>query len=306
MRLSDLVMLGKTKTEVQDEIVQRIGLSFEQFTRAVLLAQNEFSAFLKTEENERGALLETLTGSAIYSDISKRAYDRYKAEQNVTAQLAMRLKDQTPLPAEERAALDEQRAAADLALAAIDTRKEVLELHLRWHQDAARLRAARSAGANWQLTSAAEGAAAAAGRRRSPGHARRGAAGARAAGRQRAAGGGTGRAAGGAGTRRTGAARRRGGATAGGAGRQRPPQTRSPARNRRNAAAAPQLDRAKALDAAIATLAPAHGQAGSARDAAVRDAAISQDALTLKATQLEEMRAAREAGVAWLAAHRAA
>ena len=62
-RLSDLVMLGKTKTEVQDEIAQRIGLSFEQFTRAVLLAQNEFSAFLKTEENERGALLETLTGS---------------------------------------------------------------------------------------------------------------------------------------------------------------------------------------------------------------------------------------------------
>src|SRR3546814_8202012 len=42
---------------------KRVGLSFEQFTRAVLLAQNEFSAFLKTEENERGELLETLTGN---------------------------------------------------------------------------------------------------------------------------------------------------------------------------------------------------------------------------------------------------
>jgi hypothetical protein len=32
----------RTKTEVKAEIEKRIGLSFEQFTRAVLLAQNEF------------------------------------------------------------------------------------------------------------------------------------------------------------------------------------------------------------------------------------------------------------------------
>ncbi|UUZ48066.1 hypothetical protein LP420_34630 [Massilia sp. B-10] len=56
-RLHDQIALGGTNTEVAAEIVARVGLSFEQFTRAVLLAQNEFSAFLKTEENERGELL---------------------------------------------------------------------------------------------------------------------------------------------------------------------------------------------------------------------------------------------------------
>ena len=68
-KLPELAPLGNTKTETLLEIEKRIGLSFEQFTRSVLLAQNEFSAFLRTDDNERGELLETLTGSAVYSEI---------------------------------------------------------------------------------------------------------------------------------------------------------------------------------------------------------------------------------------------
>jgi exonuclease SbcC len=39
-RLPELLDLSGTKTEVLGQIEQRIGLSFEQFTRSVLLAQN--------------------------------------------------------------------------------------------------------------------------------------------------------------------------------------------------------------------------------------------------------------------------
>ena len=301
-RLPELAALGGTKTEVQAEIVQRIGLSFEQFTRAVLLAQNEFSAFLKTEENERGALLETLTGSAIYSDISKRAHERYRIELGVTAQLAMRLQDQTPLPAEERAVLDEQRAAADLALAAIDARKEVLEQHLRWHQDATRLRQ-HEAQAEQDTTAGAERAAAAAGRRQSlatldavqPARALV-AESERLAAEQAALHSAL--AQGELAVQGAVAAQEQAAlAAAAAAGAVDSAQ-------QLQRAAAPQLDRAKALDAAIATLAPAHSQAGASRDAALRDAALAQEALTAKAAQLEQTRAAREAGETWLAAHR--
>jgi len=96
-RLPGLQPIGGTNTEVRAEIVQRIGLSFEQFTRSVLLAQNEFSTFLKADDNERGELLETLTGIVIYSAISKRAFERAKLELAALARLNDRLTDQKPL-----------------------------------------------------------------------------------------------------------------------------------------------------------------------------------------------------------------
>ena len=134
-RLPELIPVGGTNTEAAAEIVQRIGLSFEQFTRAVLLAQNEFSAFLKTDENERGELLETLTGTTIYSDISRRAFERYKAEQVRTQVLQSKLANAAPLSPEDRALLDTERTNADMARQALDDRHALLEGQLRWHQE---------------------------------------------------------------------------------------------------------------------------------------------------------------------------
>ncbi|SDF54817.1 MULTISPECIES: AAA family ATPase [unclassified Duganella] len=131
--------IGATKTEVKAEIEKRIGLSFEQFTRAVLLAQNEFSAFLKAEDNERGELLETLTGSTVYSEISIRAFERNKLEQAALQKLNLRLADQKPLTSEQRAEITSQSTDAAIALQALDQKKTELEEELRWHQQAEKL-----------------------------------------------------------------------------------------------------------------------------------------------------------------------
>eukprot|EP01034_Spumella_vulgaris_P039719 gene39719-49085_t len=138
-QLPALLPVGGTKTEVKAEIEKRIGLSFEQFTRAVLLAQNEFATFLKADDNERGELLETLTGSAVYSEISMRAFERAKLELAALQRLTGRLADQKPLSGEERAALETQSAEADAVVAGLDAQKAVLEQELRWHQQAQRL-----------------------------------------------------------------------------------------------------------------------------------------------------------------------
>ncbi|PHV25558.1 exonuclease SbcC [Janthinobacterium sp. BJB426] len=138
-QLPALQPIGGTKTEVKEEIEKRIGLSFEQFTRAVLLAQNEFSTFLKTEDNERGELLETLTGSSIYTDISMRAFERAKKEKQVLERLGEKLADQRPLSPEERAETATLGEAAEAALQHIDLRKAVLELQQRWHQETHKL-----------------------------------------------------------------------------------------------------------------------------------------------------------------------
>jgi exonuclease SbcC len=135
-QLPEMLAIGGKKTEVKDEIVKRIGLKFEQFTRAVLLAQNEFSSFLKADDNERGELLETLTGSDIYSVLSKRAFQRAKDEREALERFQSRLADNQPLSDEERASLEQQIAAAQTTLEKLDAHSAAIELHLRWHQDA--------------------------------------------------------------------------------------------------------------------------------------------------------------------------
>lgn len=63
---------GVKKSEVHPAITRLVGLSFAQFTRAVLLAQNDFAAFLKADDNARAELLQTLTGSERFERLSVR------------------------------------------------------------------------------------------------------------------------------------------------------------------------------------------------------------------------------------------
>lgn len=65
-----------TRSELQARVVELIGLTFEQFTRSVLLAQNDFSTFLKAEQGEKASLLEKLTGTELYSAISRTIFEK--------------------------------------------------------------------------------------------------------------------------------------------------------------------------------------------------------------------------------------
>jgi exonuclease SbcC len=68
------------KNEVLEIIERLVGLNFDQFTRSVLLAQGDFTAFLKAAKDEKSALLEKLTGTHIYSEISKQVFANYSRE----------------------------------------------------------------------------------------------------------------------------------------------------------------------------------------------------------------------------------
>ncbi len=134
IRLSDQQPVGSVRTETLDEIKQRIGLSFEQFTRAVLLAQNEFAAFLKTDENDRAVLLQTLTGLEAYTGISIRAFDRAKAEQQALQALTSQLAGQQPLAAELRAQREQERDGAQAEAVALEQRRIELDRQYQWHE----------------------------------------------------------------------------------------------------------------------------------------------------------------------------
>jgi len=51
-----------------------VGLDYQRFLRSVLLAQGEFARFLKANPDERAQLLESLTGTEIYSELGRLAH----------------------------------------------------------------------------------------------------------------------------------------------------------------------------------------------------------------------------------------
>lgn len=74
LSMQDGTPLTNKSTETRAEIERRIGLTFEQFCRTTLLAQGEFTKFLKSKEEEKSNILEKLTGTEIYSRISREIY----------------------------------------------------------------------------------------------------------------------------------------------------------------------------------------------------------------------------------------
>ena len=135
------VLSGNGKLETLKLIEGRIGLSFEQFTRAVLLAQNDFAAFLRASDDERAELLQTLTGTAAYAEISRQAYARAKAEAEALRLLQAQLADQVPLEADVRQAREAALAGQTARLDALTQQQAAVEAQLRWHQELARLAA---------------------------------------------------------------------------------------------------------------------------------------------------------------------
>lgn len=75
----------------EQQIQEFLGLSYDQFCRSVLLAQGQFAAFLQAKGEERAELLETLTGTEIYSKISIQAYQQNKFYQDQIEKLQSRL-----------------------------------------------------------------------------------------------------------------------------------------------------------------------------------------------------------------------
>jgi len=71
-------LLPLKKSEVPDKNQQLIGLSFDQFNKSILLSQGEFARFLKSGKDERGKLLEDITGMQIYRQLGKQAFQEYK------------------------------------------------------------------------------------------------------------------------------------------------------------------------------------------------------------------------------------
>lgn len=70
---------AETKSgDIKRKIKDITGLDYDQFCRTAMLAQGEFTRFLKSDRADKSAILEKLTGTEIYSRIGQKIAEKYR------------------------------------------------------------------------------------------------------------------------------------------------------------------------------------------------------------------------------------
>ena len=87
--------------QVGEFIEKATGMDFERFTRSMLLAQGGFAVFLQAPPNDRAPILEQITGTEIYSQISMKVHQRRTEEHDKLEILQAELKGIQVLSADE-------------------------------------------------------------------------------------------------------------------------------------------------------------------------------------------------------------
>lgn len=116
--------IGEGTTDTLERIEEKLGLSFDELCRSMLLAQGSFSSFLKARPEERAQLLEKITGTEIYSTLSMRAFGRARVEESGLIALEEQMRALAPATPLQRVAL---QYAADEATQLHAERARVVE-----------------------------------------------------------------------------------------------------------------------------------------------------------------------------------
>ncbi len=124
-------ILAEKAAEMDRIIEEKTGLDVQRFLRSVLLAQGQFAAFLKAKPNERAELLEKITGTGIYSDLSVLAFETHKSKDEAARMLKERLGSVTVLDDAGRTNLEGSLAEAQTTAARLQTESQVATHQLR-------------------------------------------------------------------------------------------------------------------------------------------------------------------------------
>ncbi len=113
-------------------VTEVTGMDFEHFTRAMLLAQGGFAKFLQSSADERSPILEKITGTEIYSQISKLVHERKTSEENVLNNINARLAGINLLNSQEIDELQGELAELTQQITTLITNKSTLEQQQTW------------------------------------------------------------------------------------------------------------------------------------------------------------------------------
>ncbi|OOS26359.1 hypothetical protein B0681_00220 [Moraxella porci DSM 25326] len=116
---------------VNKQIERILGMNKAQFTRSVMLVQGEFAAFLRSDAAERGQILEQITGTQIYAQISQAAYEKHKQQNNLLKERQLKLAELQLLSTEDYDALIDRISSISEQKSQIDSQIEQTQAQLK-------------------------------------------------------------------------------------------------------------------------------------------------------------------------------
>ena len=112
-----------------------VGLKFDEFCRTTMLAQGAFTKFLNSKGSEKSDILEKLTGTEIYSKISKYIYDTHSQKKDIYEAKKRNIEANKPLPTEERESIYAQLKEEEKKIVKFKNEIAETEKKLEWLND---------------------------------------------------------------------------------------------------------------------------------------------------------------------------
>lgn len=137
LSMRDGRILSSQSNDKLKRVAAITGLDFARFTKSMLLAQGGFAAFLTASANERAELLEELTGSEIYGDISVAVFEQARAARQQLQQHQAQADGVQLLSEDERAALQAEGERLQGELAQVQQAHAQVQAQLQWQQQVA-------------------------------------------------------------------------------------------------------------------------------------------------------------------------
>lgn len=117
-----------------EEVEKLTGLDFARFTKSMMLSQGDFAAFLNANEGERAELLEELTGTEVYGQISQRVHEHHAVAKQNLRELEAKADSFQLLTPEQKQQLQEQQSQLLESQQALDEQIRHWQAHLNWWQ----------------------------------------------------------------------------------------------------------------------------------------------------------------------------
>jgi DNA repair protein SbcC/Rad50 len=130
-------ILTTHSTDKLKRIAAITGLDFARFTKSMLLAQGGFAAFLNASPNERAELLEELTGTELYGQISQRVFEQARDSRQALQHLQAQAGGVELLDEGQRSAMQQQLTTLQQQQHTLAGQQQQLGQALQWRQQLA-------------------------------------------------------------------------------------------------------------------------------------------------------------------------